>query len=359
MMRRTIGLVKLGVKWLIAARFPISASVGYGTINPASARIFSRWVIASVKVEMSSPASRADDGGAEDAPAPVGHYLDVPAGCAFDPGAVVFMIGPAQDADRVPGSACLIFRQADLCQFGVRVGHPRDRIISDSGRQPEQGVPDHDTRVVIGDMGELQSADDVADRIDVLVGRAQVSIDRDAVRRGRNAGALEPEAFDRGRAAGRDQEVAAFDHLAAAQGDLNSRGAGDLHQPDAGAENYAVALERGENNRGAFRIVLAERGRRFDHGHGAAEPAERLREFDPDRTAADDQEVLGLQRKIENRLVGEEWRLGDPGNPRNGWRRTGRDHEAPRLDGEPVVNRDGLAIGELRAARRPRARQAR
>ena len=49
MMRRTQTLVTLGRKYVTAVRFPISARVGYGTIIPASARIFSPWPIAKVQ----------------------------------------------------------------------------------------------------------------------------------------------------------------------------------------------------------------------------------------------------------------------------------------------------------------------
>src|SRR5262249_56141122 len=57
MVRRTQTLVRLGRKYVTAARFPISARVGYGTIIPARARMFRPRLIAKVQVLISSPAA--------------------------------------------------------------------------------------------------------------------------------------------------------------------------------------------------------------------------------------------------------------------------------------------------------------
>jgi hypothetical protein len=51
-------------------------------------------------------------------------------------------------------------------------------------------------------------------------------------------------------------------------------------------------------------------GRGFQHRHLRAEPAMRLRKLEPDRPAADDDEMLGTVLEIEDRLVGEIRRLG-------------------------------------------------
>ena len=79
----------------------------------------------------------------------------------------------------------------------------------------------------------------------------------------------------------------------------------DAHDLDAAADDDALAFELVEHDRGAFRIVLGERLRRFQHGHRAAEPAEGLRHFQADRPGADDDEMLRPLGEIENRLVGE------------------------------------------------------
>ena len=64
-----------------------------------------------------------------------------------------------------------------------------------------------------------------------------------------------------------------------------------------------------EHDRGAFRVVLGERLRRLQHGDLGAEPAERLRQLEPDRAAADDDEMLGPLAQLEDGLVGEIRRL--------------------------------------------------
>src|SRR5262249_29901397 len=60
--------------------------------------------------------------------------------------------------------------------------------------------------------------------------------------------------------------------------------------------------------------------------------------------------MRGLYREVENRLIGEEWRLRDPRNAWNERRRSCRDHEATRVDGEFVVDRDGREIGKPRGS---------
>src|SRR3979490_1174716 len=56
MMRRTHTLVKPRVKYVMDARFPISARVGYGIITPKSVRILLRLVVSSAQVAINSPA---------------------------------------------------------------------------------------------------------------------------------------------------------------------------------------------------------------------------------------------------------------------------------------------------------------
>ncbi len=67
----------------------------------------------------------------------------------------------------------------------------------------------------------------------------------------------------------------------------------DARDLDAAADDDALAIELVEHDGRAFRIVLGERRRRFQHGHFAAEPAEGLRHFQADRTGADDDETVG------------------------------------------------------------------
>ncbi len=56
MMRRTIGFVKLGEKKSMAARLPISDSVGYGITMPVRAPILRFCATAKVHVVINSPA---------------------------------------------------------------------------------------------------------------------------------------------------------------------------------------------------------------------------------------------------------------------------------------------------------------
>ena len=124
----------------------------------------------------------------------------------------------------------------------------------------------------------------------------------------------------------------------------------DPHDLDAAADVDAFARERVEHDRGAFRIFLAERRRRFEHRDLGAEPAERLRELEPDRPAADDDQMLG--RAASSNIVSLV-RYGvslEPGNRRQRRRRAGRDHEAARLDLDTVADHDGVAILEARRA---------
>ena len=49
---------------------------------------------------------------------------------------------------------------------------------------------------------------------------------------------------------------------------------------------------------------MRDRTRRLDDRHRRAEPAEGLRQFEPDRPGADDQEMRWQFLEVEDRLVG-------------------------------------------------------
>ena len=66
----------------------------------------------------------------------------------------------------------------------------------------------------------------------------------------------------------------------------------DADDRDAAAKVDALAHECIEHDAGAFGVLVRERLRRFQHRHRAAEPAKRLRQLEPDRTRADDDEML-------------------------------------------------------------------
>ena len=81
----------------------------------------------------------------------------------------------------------------------------------------------------------------------------------------------------------------------------------------------------------------------------------RLREFEPDRPAADDDEMVGPVLEIEDRLIGQRLDAVDAGDRRNDRRRAGRDDEAPRrnpmtagFEG-PFVDEAALGLDNLDA----------
>ena len=162
----------------------------------------------------------------------------------------------------------------------------------------------------------------------------------------RDAGGVELEPVDRRLAPGGNQQKASFDRLLAARTVERDRHAAarvlDSRDLDAGADNDALALELIEHDRGAFGIVLGERRCRFQHGHFAAEPAERLRHLQADRPGADNDETVRPLDKIENGFVGEIWTLIQARNRRQRRRRPGRDHETARADFVIVADRDAF-----------------
>ncbi len=101
--------------------------------------------------------------------------------------------------------------------------------------------------------------------------------------------------------------------------------------------------------------------RRLDHGDPAAEAGEGVGHLQPDRAAAEDQQVLGPFRQIEQRGVGQD--AGTPSSPGIGGtaaRAAGGDDDAPR--GEPPAAdrsaRRARRSGPRRAARWRRGRDS-
>ena len=58
----------------------------------------------------------------------------------------------------------------------------------------------------------------------------------------------------------------------------------------------------------------------------------RLRQLEPDRTAADHDQVCWRLLEIEDRLIGKKGHVSQAGDRRHERRRARRDHEAARLD---------------------------
>ena len=95
---------------------------------------------------------------------------DIPDAGKTLPGPVVFGKVEARSLDPVAVfGAGVCFGQADMRDLRVGIGNPRDHVGAIADRQTEQRVADHETRLVARDMGELQTARDVADGIDPAV----------------------------------------------------------------------------------------------------------------------------------------------------------------------------------------------
>ena len=115
-----------------------------------------------------------------------------------------------------------------------------------------------------------------------------------------DAGGVEIETLDIGAAAGRDQEIAAGDALMvaplagrAAEHDRDARSARfDMRNGHALAQHDAFRRELVEQDARALGVFARKRRAGFQHGHRGAEPAECLRELEPHRPGADDDEML-------------------------------------------------------------------
>src|SRR5262245_49365638 len=100
-------------------------------------------------------------------------------------------------------------------KLGVGEGYPRYDLFVHPRRQPEQRVPDDEAGMVVGEMGELPAAHDVADGVDPRVRGLEPLVDEDPIAISGDAGALEGEIVGIGASAGRDQEMARRERLLA------------------------------------------------------------------------------------------------------------------------------------------------
>ena len=307
------------------------------------------WLTASDQLAISSPALAPTIVAPENLPALGRHHFDVTVRFALRLRAVVLVKRPAQYADAMP-LLCLRLGQADMGKLGIGEGDPRHEIIIDLHRQPEQRVADHKTRVIIRQMRELRAAGNVADGIDALVAGAQPLVDDDTARAILDAGLVEAEAFDVGAPAGRDQNVASFERFVTAvraldaDNDFLLRGF-DGGNVDGRAQGDSLAHQSIKHNRGAFRILVRERLHGFEHGDLRAQPAKSLREFKPDRSRADYNQVRRANVEIEHRLIGEVRDFVEPADRRNGRRRAAGNNKATRLDCQ-ILDNHRVRIGE-------------
>src|SRR5262249_36719401 len=149
----------------------------------------------------------ADDGAAENGAIRPGNDLDEAFGFALALGAIIVGIRPTIDADAAIALACLCLGHANLGELGGGVNDPRDIDGARIWLQPEKRVPDHDTGVIVGKMGELRAADHVADSVDATVSGLELLVHLDAVVRVGDASALEAERLEVRLAAGGDEEM--------------------------------------------------------------------------------------------------------------------------------------------------------
>ena len=85
---------------------------------------------------------------------------------------------------------------------------------------------------------------------------------------------------------------------------------------------------------------------RFQHGDAAAQPQIGLGQLQPDRAAADDDQMVELVAVVEDRLVGEVGHAVEARDGRDRRRGAGGDDEAPRLDAL-VAGQHRVAADEL------------
>ena len=178
------------------------------------ARIFSPCAIAKIQVAINSPACAPTMVAPRILPFLVGDDLDMAVGFALGLGAIVVVVGPAQNADFHVALARLRFGDAGLRQLRLGIGHPWNDVVVHAHRQAEQRVPDHQAGVIIGGVGELQlSGRTVADGVDAPVAGLELRVHRDAGAVIANAGRIQIEPLDRRLAPGGDQQMTAFDCL--------------------------------------------------------------------------------------------------------------------------------------------------
>ena len=237
-------------------------------------------------------------------------------------GAVVFVKGPTQHRDRQLALTSLGLGEPDLGQLGIGEGHTRNDVIVHRHAQPKQRVPNDEAGMVIGDMGELRAAGDVADCVNTPVLGLEPLVDPNAATVVNDAGRIEIQAVGLGGTAGCNQEMAAFNRLFAI-------GLAH-HDPDLGIHRFhtqhgnptakvdAFVRDLTENDVCALRIFAGERLRRLQHRHRRPEPAKGLRQLEAYRATSDDNEMVGPRDEIEDRLVGK---VGGGFESRNGRQR--------------------------------------
>ncbi len=110
-------------------------------------------------------------------------------------------------------------------------------------------------------------------------------------------------------------------------GDALHRALDALH-PRVGMEHDLRVGQALEQDGGGFGVLAGEEAVDVEHADMGAEHAVRLAELEPDRTAAEHDEMLDALADVEDGLVGEIGHLVEAGDRRNGRRGPGGDDES-------------------------------
>ena len=203
-------------------------------------------------------------------------------------------------------------------------------------RQSENGAQD-EIGVLFGVATLPPASRSRANRVDPPVAGDKGSAGRgDAVsvvahlRRGKT------ESVDGRRTAGGDQNVRTHDPFFMPSGSNENSNAVaarlDPRDPHVLMNDDAVARERGAHRRGKFFVFRNKQFLLRKHDRLASEPAHRLREREPVRIGADDNETLGrMFQRAEPGTVDRPHEI-EPRNGQDSLDGPGRDNEASRLD---------------------------
>ena len=254
------------------------------------------------------------------------------------------------------------FRQSDLGQLRIGVGHPRQSAGVEPYRQAEQRTADHEPRLMAGYVGESGAARAVANRVDAPVGCPKSRIHLNALGGRCNPRLIEAHAFDARLAAYCDYKMPAFEPLHVALGVPDGEAdtiAGMLCLCSGASlvQRDAITQQGRPHQLDRLGIVPRQQARHLHQLHARAEPREGLRQLDPDRPAAQHNEVADFRHVVEHRLVGEVRHLVDARDRRNECAGTGRQHEAPRGNAR-VAGFDRPFVDELGVASEDRDAEA-
>jgi hypothetical protein len=151
-----------------------------------------------------------------------------------------------------------------------------------------------------------------------------------------DAGLFQPQPVDVRLAARGDEQVRALDILGPAiLGDRHrnaARAAADPFDGNALADIDALGQHPAAHHVGGLRVVAAQQAEHLQYRHPAAQLPVRLRHLHPDRTAADDDQMVRLQLQIEDGFVGQHRYARDARDRRNRGGGSRRHHEAPGPD---------------------------